>query len=112
MTVSLSSTKTTTQEAEASVKKRCDYVLQVLRNHGHTSDCIHIKTSTTDTNEMYVYNMRIEVNGTDYEKLDQAKQMLKEKLSSSVICSDIRSFISFKHRVKKRFGNGLILGFN
>lgn len=106
MTVSLSSSKPSTQEAEASVKKRSDYVLQVLRNHGLSSNCINMKTCVSrhmEKEDVYVFSMIISVIGKDYDRLNESKCVLREKLSDSVTCSDIHCSVSFKHRINHRF---------
>ena len=102
MTIVMSSTKPSIEEAEASVKKRSDYVLQVLRNHGMKNDCIKLSSEMSHRNHSVVFKTNIKVFSEDFYKVTQARGVVREKLNGSVQCSDIGCSISLKHLTAQR----------
>lgn len=100
--VTVSSTKSILEEAQASVKRRGDYILQVLRNH-------NVKTvqSVTDVwtecnGEEHVVEMGISVQCGEVDKCCKVRNVIMEKLdSSSVQCSSIMCSHSPEQKTNK-----------
>ena len=104
MTVLLTSSKASIEEAEASVKKRSDYVLQVLRNHGMNSECVKLHTTVNQDDQKQVNSIKtnVKVLGCDFDRISQARGVVLEKLGSSAQCSSINCSISFNQQMAQR----------
>ena len=103
MTIVLNSSKPSVEEAETSVKKRSDYIFQVLRNNGIGEDCIKSHTDVGHDNQTIVLKTSLKVISDDFNKISRAKKIIKEKLDSSVQCSSIGCYVSFSHLMSQRY---------
>ena len=88
--VTVCSTKSALTEAQASVKRRGDYILQVLRNHNIRNIRSLTDMWTEANGEEHVVEMSISVQCGDVEKCSKVRNTIMEKLDSpSVHCSSI-----------------------
>lgn len=104
--VTVCSTKSTLQEAQASVKRRGDYILQVLRNHSLKNVQSLTDAWIESNGEEHVVEMSITVQCGDVEKCCKARNTIMEKLdSSSVRCSSIGCSHSPEWKASKMYAN-------
>ena len=88
--VTVCSTKSALTEAQTSVKRRGDYILQVLRNHSIKNVRSLTDMWTEGNGEEHVVEMSISVQCVDVEKCCKVRNTIMEKLDSpSVHCSSI-----------------------
>ena len=87
-TVSVCSSKDSIESVKASIKRRIDYILQTLRSHGIGEKSI---TVSTDINRGEGYEMRSDVlvQHSNAQHCQTARNILVEKLDSSVVISPI-----------------------
>ena len=87
-TVSVCSSKDSIESVKASVKRRIDYILQTLRSHGIGEKSV---TVSTDINRGEGYEMRSDVlvQHSNAQHCQTARNILVEKLDSSVVISPI-----------------------
>ncbi len=102
MTITLNSSKLSIEEAEASIKKRSDYILQVLRNNGVGEDCIKSYTDISHDNQAIIVKTTLSVTSST-TRLAKTKRTIQEKLNSSVQCSNISCSVSFNHLMSQRY---------
>ena len=87
LSVSVLSSKNSVEEARSSVKRRCDYIRQVLRNHGFRENTY--ETSTGVWRDSDIWNIRTEFSVTlmDAAACEKIKNILTEKLQTGVSIS-------------------------
>ena len=98
-TITIVSSKTSLEEAQSSVKRRSDYVLQVL--HNTEIKTVHIVNDITRGDTIEAKRI-ITINNKNFEKCRKARSVLIEKLDDSVHCSPIECQFSLNHKVMKR----------
>ena len=90
--VSVSASKDTVEAAQASVRRRTDYILQVLRNNGIKERCIHC-SSEISRGESVSMQTDVMVRADSLAKCETVRNLLVEKLDPSVRFTPI----SFHH---------------
>ena len=100
-TITIASSKTSLEEAESSVKRRSDYVLQVLRNSGIKT--IHIGDDIKRGDTIEVKRTIMITNNKNLENCRKARSFLIEKLDDTVHCSPIECQLSLNQKVMKRY---------
>ena len=109
MTVCVTSSKPSLEEAQTSVKKRTDYIQQVSRNHGVSGECIKLHTDIYHDNnnnsqlQSVTVDARMNITTGDIDKCRKIRNILIEKLSGSIQCNSIHCSISSKHRAAQRY---------
>ena len=103
LTITITSIKEKLDEAQSSVKRRSDYILQVLRNHGYRDNNTQIFQEITRDDESNQYKCIIIIEGGDIKKCIQVRNVLLEKMDSSVKCSHIDCRHSPKHKADMRY---------
>ena len=104
--VTVQSTKETIEEAQASVKRRTDYIAQVVRKNGVKSDGVTISTevSKSKENEQEELSERatvctnVVIKCDTLSKCETIKNVLVEKMDSSVQFSPV----SFCHSTEAK----------
>ena len=99
LTITIASSKTSLEEAQSSVKRRSDYVLQVLRNNGIKTIQILNDITRGDTTEV---KCTVVIINNNFENCRKARSILIEKLDDSVHCSPIECQLSLNQKVMKR----------
>lgn len=97
-TVSIQSSKDTVEEAQASVKRRTDYVTQVIRKNGGKNNDITISTDISKRNtggitqceaDMVTVWTNVTVKCNSVSSCETIRNMLIEKMDSSVQFSPV-----------------------
>lgn len=101
LAVTITSTKSTLEEAQTSVKRRHDYIQQVLRNNGLRDDKVQSYSRVTRGHGMQVANTLVVETG-DLGTCLAVKNVVAEKLDSSVTCEDIVCRHSPRNKMSKR----------
>lgn len=105
--VTIASKKKTADEAQASVKRRSDYVQQVLRNH-EIKEPLPLMDITSEQGEDLIQAvMNIVVTCGDSTKSSQVRNLLLEKLGSSVKCTMILCNTTSEWKAKKRYAQNV-----
>ena len=81
--VSVSALKDTVESAQTSVKRRTDYILQVLRNNGIKDRCIHC-SSEISRGESVSMQTDVMVRADSLVKCETVRNLLVEKMDPSV----------------------------
>ncbi|XP_062511132.1 interleukin-1 receptor-associated kinase 1-binding protein 1 homolog [Corticium candelabrum] len=87
LSVSVVSSKNSVEEAKSSVKRRCDYIKQVLRNHSLKEN--EYETSTAVWKDQNAWNVRSDfsVPFVDASVCEKVENVLVEKLQTGVLVS-------------------------
>ena len=101
LTVTITSTKSTLEEAQTSIKRRHDYIHQVLRNNGLRDNNIQSYSQVTRGHGVQVVNTLVVETG-DLGTCVAVKNTIVEKLDSSVTCEDIVYRHSPRNKMNKR----------
>lgn len=111
LTINITSIKLKLEEAQLSVKRRSDYILQVIRNHNFNNKCIKVleeavrlpaSVNNRETEqESHQVKCIINVEGDELEKVLVIKNLLAEKMDANVVCSAIGCYHSPGHKAKK-----------
>ena len=102
-TITVTHTKEKLDEAQSSVKRRTNYILQVLRNHGYHDNNIRLMEEVTKFEALNKIKCVIIVDGKEIDKLLAARNILTEKMDSSVQCSNIECTYTAEHKGKKKY---------
>jgi uncharacterized protein YggE len=88
LSVSVVSSKNSVEEARSSVQRRCDYIRQVLRNHGFRENTY--ETSTGVKRDPRAWTIRTEFSLTfmDAAVCEKIENTLTEKLQTGVVVSN------------------------
>ena len=99
----ISSSKVSFEDAHLSVKKRSDYVLQVLRNHGLCrGKHVEVISDVERWEESSSVHCNIAVSCDDQHNSCTVRNLLIQKLSSCVQFSPIYCSASLQHKANKR----------
>lgn len=104
----ISSTKDSFEAAQGSVKRRTDYILQVLRNNGIKDHDVKCSTEIIRGEQTVVYT-DILVGCGSAAVCEQIRNKLMEKLDSSVQFSDVTCQHTLEARANKRCVVGFFL---
>lgn len=102
----ISSTKDSLEAAQGSVKRRTDYILQVLRNNGIKDNDIKCSTEIVRGEQTVVYT-DILVGCDSAAVCEQIRNKLMEKLDSCVHFSDV----TCQHTLEARANKRCVVGF-
>ena len=102
LTVTITSTKSTLEEAQTSIKRRHDYIQQVLRNNGLRENNIQSYSRVTRNHGVQVVNTLVVETG-DLRTCVAVKNVIVEKLDSSVTCDGIICRHSPHNKMNKRW---------
>ena len=101
--ISISSSKSSFEDAHLSVKKRSDYVLQVLRNHGLCrGKHVEVINDVERCEETSSVHCSIAVSCDNQHTCCTVRNLLVQKLSSCVQFSSIYCSASLQHKANKR----------
>ena len=103
LSVSISSTKESAEDAQTSVKRRSDYVLQVLRNNGIKEKNIEKSTEVSRVCEEEVgvrTDLVAQMEGP--QAVETARNVLVTKMDATVQSSAVEPLHSPAHRAEKR----------
>ena len=111
LTINITSIKLKLEEAQLSVKRRSDYILQVIRNHNFNNKCIKVleeairlpaSVNNRETEqENHQFKCIINIEGDEMEQVLAIKNLLVEKMDANVICSAVGCYHSAGHKAKK-----------
>lgn len=101
-TITVTSAKEKLEEAQRSVKRRKDYILQVLRNHGYRND--HIKLMEEVSRQEGLSEMRcvIIAEGREINKILATRNTLAEKMDETVQCGNIQCSHTTEHKAQRK----------
>lgn len=99
--MTISSTKDSLEAAQGSVKRRTDYILQVLRNNGIKDQDIKLSTEIVRGEQAVVYT-DVLVECGSVAVCEQIRNKLLEKLDSSVHFSDITCQHTLEAKARQR----------
>ena len=103
LSVSISSTKEDAEAAQTSVKRRSEYVLQVLRNNGVKEKNVE---KSTDVSRVCEDEVRVRTDlvaqTESLQACETARNVLVTKMDSTVQCSAVEPLHSPPHRAEKR----------
>ena len=108
--INVSSSKETHEAAQTSVKRRTDYILQVLRNNG-IKDSKNVKMSTNVTRGESDFSVQSEVyvEHGDLSKCEVIRNLLIEKMDSSIQFTPITCHHSPEIKELKRCVHSYVL---
>ncbi|XP_011406266.2 PREDICTED: interleukin-1 receptor-associated kinase 1-binding protein 1-like [Amphimedon queenslandica] len=111
LTINITSIKLKLEDAQLSVKRRSDYILQAIRNHNFNNKCIKVleeavrlpaSVNNRDTEqESHQVKCIINIEGDEMEKVLAIKNLLVEKMDANVVCSAVGCYHSPGHKAKK-----------
>ncbi len=101
--ISVSSTKETIESAQQSVKRRTEYILQVLRNNGVKESCIRSASEISKGEESVAVQTSILVQTDGLTKCETVRNLLIEKLDRSVHFGPINCYHSLEAKENKRY---------
>ena len=108
--ISISSSKACFEDAQLSVKKRSDYVLQVLRNHGLSrGKNVEVISDVERWEESSSVHCNIAVCCYDQQNCCSVRNLLIQKLNSSVQFSPIYCSVSLQHKANKRSASTVLV---
>ena len=97
-TVTVNSSKESAEEAQASVKRRIDYITQVIRKNGVKNNCVTVSTEVSKENiiqkedtlsEVVTVHCDVVVNCDSLVRCETIRNVLIEKMDSSVQFSSV-----------------------
>jgi uncharacterized protein YggE len=101
--ITITNTKLKLSEAQSSVKRRSNYIMQVLRNHGHKDRHIDVMEEIRrNQDELHSVRCTISARGDNIGKTLQARNVIIEKMDSTVECSNVHCDHSISHKANKR----------
>lgn len=100
--ISVSSSKETVDAAQLSVRRRTEYILQVLRSNGIKERCIKC-SSEISRGESTCMQTDILVQSDSLETIETVRNLLIEKLDPSVNFAPISYHHSQEHKERKRW---------
>ena len=103
LAVSVSSTKESAEAAQNSVRRRSDYILQVLRNNGIKKKRVERSTDVSRAGEDEV-SVRVELlaEAESVQACEAARNVLVAKLDATVHCSAVEPRHSPAHGAEMR----------
>ena len=109
LTITVTSTKQKLDEAQLSVKRRSDYIIQVLRNHDFKGKRLNIFEEITrlpcsngSSEVEHQVKCIVKIEGDEMEKVLRVKNLLLQKMDASVLYSNISCYHSSGYKAKKR----------
>lgn len=109
LAISVSSTKENAEAAQNSVKRRSEYILQVLRNNSIKEKQVE---RSTDVNRVSENEICVQVNllvrTGSLQACEAARNLLIEKMDVTVQCNAIDLLHSPAHKTEKRYHNFII----
>ncbi|XP_053499819.1 interleukin-1 receptor-associated kinase 1-binding protein 1 homolog [Ictalurus furcatus] len=90
VTVSVSNSKETAQDAANSVQRRLDYILHTGRQHGVPEEDITVMKHLQREEELYCMQAEVSMVFSDLVKMQTVRSVLVEKLDRSVCVGDPR----------------------
>ena len=100
--VTVSSVKDSLEAAQSSVKRRVDYIIQVLRNNGLREKSYKCSSEITRSEECVRVQTDILVECESVSRCETVRNLLIEKLDSSVQVTTVTFHHLYEHREKKR----------
>ena len=102
--VSVTSTKESSEAAQNSVKRRSEYIMQVLRNNSIKERHVEKFTDINRVSEDGVcVRENILVKGDNLQACEAARNLLIAKMDATVQCSAIDLLHSPAHKTEKRY---------
>ena len=101
--ISVSSTKESVEAAQQSVKRRNEYIFQVLRNNGIKEQCIRSASEVTRGEKNVHVQTEILVQTDSLSKCEAVRNLLIEKLDQSVEFGPISCYHSPEVKENKRY---------
>ncbi|KAM3603545.1 uncharacterized protein V6R79_024394 [Siganus canaliculatus] len=83
--VTVGNSKESVSEATSSVSRRLEYILQAVRQHGITDKDILVRKFMRRETDQYRMDAEVVVTFGDFEKMEQVRNVLLEKLDKSVV---------------------------
>lgn len=106
LSVSISSTKESADAAQTSVKRRSEYILQVIRNNGIKEKNVEKSTELSRICEDEVrVRMELVARGGSLEACETARNVLVAKMDSTVQCGAVELLHSPDHLAEMRYKN-------
>ena len=103
LAISVTSTKESAETAQTSVKRRSEYILQVLRNNGVKERRVEKSTDLIRVSEDEVcVRVDYRVDTDSLQACETCRNLLVVKMDSTVQCSAIELSHSPAHRAQKR----------
>ena len=103
LAVSVCSTKDSAEAAQSSVKRRTDYILQVLRNSGIREKRVEQSTHVSRERDGEVsVKENLLARAGSLHACEAARNVIVSKMDSSVDCGEIQARISPAHRAETR----------
>ena len=102
--VSVTSTKDSSEAAQNSVRRRSEYIMQVLRNNSIKERQVEKSTDVNRVNgDEVCVRENILVKSYSLQACEAARNRLIEKMDATVQCSAIDLLHSPAHRTEKRY---------
>ena len=102
--ITVCSSKDTHEAAQTSVKRRTDYILQVLRNNGiRDSKSVKMLTDVSRGESEFTVQSEVLVEHSDLAKCEVVRNLLIEKMDSNIQFSPITCHYSPEIKEQKRW---------
>ena len=101
--ICVTSTKENVETAQNSVKRRIEYILQVLRNNGIKERRVERSTDVNRASESEVcVRVNLQVESESLQACEVSRNLLVEKMDATVQCSIIELLHSPSHKAEMR----------
>ncbi|XP_076874723.1 interleukin-1 receptor-associated kinase 1-binding protein 1 homolog isoform X2 [Brachyhypopomus gauderio] len=88
VTISLTNTKESVNDASNSITRRLEYILQTARQHGVKEADTSVRRHVGRDGDLYCMSTEVSVVFSDFEKMQGVRAVLLEKLDKSVCVGD------------------------